>query len=1087
MKILKLRFMNLNSLYGEWSVDFTRPDYLDQGLFAITGPTGSGKSTLLDAICLALYGATPRLGRITKSGNEIMSRQTGACFAEVTFSAQSGTYRCFWEQHRAYKRPDGVLAEATHEISDVSTGQVLENRKREVALLIEEKTGMDFDRFTRSILLAQGGFAAFLQASPDERAPVLEQITGTGIYSEISRQVHERQRSEQQRLQQLRAELSGIACLDEADVKRLQADLEQKQMQERQLAGRQEQVRQALQWLDNCDALRREQQRLLTQQAEAEKDQLAFQSSRQRLERAGQALEAEGSYRTFAALRSQQETDEKAWQQKQIQRPVLEKQRESSRLARDQAEQEAVQVRQQQQNEQPLLKEVRVLDGQIGQATAQLRSLQREGRALDSQIVQDQEHLTAIGTLETQNSEALEHLRRYQEQHEADAQLVSRLGVIRNQAAACLTLRERLAQNHLQAEQAGKALGHADQQLTSARRAVERLKKTAADIQQQLAASQKKWDELLAGRLLREYQDEHSARLKTMGLLQKIASLEAERLRLQDGQPCPLCGALDHPFARGQVPALDEEQQAIERLEVVLAKARELDETQRRLADMERRAAGPLADAERQAMQAEHARQIAQAEQDRLSREAETLTVQSEAARNMLSGELGPFVPAGRVDFDALDDLLEKLAARLNTWQMTQEQFRDLERKAQKLVTDRSARQAALEAHQENRHAQNGKQLEQQTIWQQLTDRRRALYGDKRPDEEEARLGQAAAGAESAAQAARQVFDQAEKELDKCQTQIAGLKDEIEQRLPALRAARADFTRALDQAGLRDEAEFLACRLRDAERKALAEQARQLDERRQELKTRWADTSQKLAAEEKKALWSESREAADTQYAQLNREYQALHEEIGAIKQQLTDHDAAQERVRAKREQIGRQEQVCRRWSRLHELIGSADGKKYRNFVQGLTFERMVAQANRQLSQMSDRYLLVRDPELPLELSVIDNYQAGEIRSTKNLSGGESFIVSLALALGLSRLASRNVRVDSLFLDEGFGTLDEETLETALDTLASLQQDGKLIGVISHVQALKERIRIQLAVQPVSGGRSRLAGPGVSGGAPEGV
>jgi len=102
------------------------------------------------------------------------------------------------------------------------------------------------------------------------------------------------------------------------------------------------------------------------------------------------------------------------------------------------------------------------------------------------------------------------------------------------------------------------------------------------------------------------------------------------------------------------------------------------------------------------------------------------------------------------------------------------------------------------------------------------------------------------------------------------------------------------------------------------------------------------------------------------------------------------------------------------------------------------------------------------------------------------LSGGESFIVSLALALGLSRLASRNVRVDSLFLDEGFGTLDEETLETALDTLASLQQDGKLIGVISHVQALKERIRTQLSVQPISSGRSRLAGPGVSAGVPDG-
>jgi len=138
----------------------------------------------------------------------------------------------------------------------------------------------------------------------------------------------------------------------------------------------------------------------------------------------------------------------------------------------------------------------------------------------------------------------------------------------------------------------------------------------------------------------------------------------------------------------------------------------------------------------------------------------------------------------------------------------------------------------------------------------------------------------------------------------------------------------------------------------------------------------------------------------------------------------------------------------------------------------------MVSHANRQLEKMTDRYLLIRDERQPLELNVVDSYQAGEIRSTKNLSGGESFIVSLTLALGLSKMASQKVRVDSLFLDEGFGTLDEEALETALETLSGLQQDGKLIGIISHVSALKERISTQIIITPVLGGRSSLSGPG---------
>jgi len=192
----------------------------------------------------------------------------------------------------------------------------------------------------------------------------------------------------------------------------------------------------------------------------------------------------------------------------------------------------------------------------------------------------------------------------------------------------------------------------------------------------------------------------------------------------------------------------------------------------------------------------------------------------------------------------------------------------------------------------------------------------------------------------------------------------------------------------------------------------------------------------------------------------------------------LSENAAAKERIKEKQAAIEAQKKECRRWENLHELIGSADGKKYRNFAQGLTFEMMIGHANRQLQKMTDRYLLARDDAQPLELNVVDNYQAGEIRSTKNLSGGESFIVSLSLALGLSHMASKNVRVDSLFLDEGFGTLDEEALDTALETLAGLQQDGKLIGVISHVPALKERISTQIQVTPQTGGRSQISGPG---------
>ncbi|MBW1941172.1 MAG: AAA family ATPase [Deltaproteobacteria bacterium] len=290
MKILQLRFKNLNSLCGEWFIDFTSPEYASDGIFAITGPTGSGKTTILDAICLALYGRTPRLTRVTKSGNEIMARQTGECFAEVTFETQSGRFRCHWSQHRARKKPDGDFQPPKHEIADAKNGQIIETKIRDVAAAIESRTGMDFDRFTRSMLLAQGGFAAFLQAAPDERAPILEQITGTELYSEISRRVHERHREEHGELDLLKAELSGIQLLSAEEKQQLTDDLKEKQNTETELSQKNEQLNKAVTWLDEMANLEKELDAIEGELEAFQIKQKNFEPEQKKLQRANQAV-----------------------------------------------------------------------------------------------------------------------------------------------------------------------------------------------------------------------------------------------------------------------------------------------------------------------------------------------------------------------------------------------------------------------------------------------------------------------------------------------------------------------------------------------------------------------------------------------------------------------------------------------------------------------------------------------------------------------------------------------------------------------------------------------------------------------------
>ncbi len=191
MKILSLRFKNLNSLKGEWKIDFTQAPFNDNGLFAITGSTGAGKTTLLDAICLAIYHKTPRLGLLTPSNNEVMTRGEAECLSEVEFDVKGKAYRAFWSMRRSHGKSDGNLQAAVVELAEVENNKIIASQAKKKLEVVEHVTGLDFDRFTKSMMLSQGQFAAFLNAKESERAELLEELTGTEIYGLISERVHQ--------------------------------------------------------------------------------------------------------------------------------------------------------------------------------------------------------------------------------------------------------------------------------------------------------------------------------------------------------------------------------------------------------------------------------------------------------------------------------------------------------------------------------------------------------------------------------------------------------------------------------------------------------------------------------------------------------------------------------------------------------------------------------------------------------------------------------------------------------------------------------------------------------------------------------
>ncbi|MCP4720020.1 MAG: AAA family ATPase, partial [Desulfobacteraceae bacterium] len=247
MKILSLRFKNINSLKGEWKIDFTAPEFRDHGIFAITGPTGAGKTSILDGICLALYHQTPRLS-VSSGSNELMTRHTGNCLAEVWFSVQKKEYRAFWSQRRAYNRPDGKLGNPQVELAH-GTGTIISSQSKDKLKQIKRITGLDFGRFTKSMLLAQGGFAAFLDAKANDRAELLEELTGTEIYGEISRQVYLRMTEEKKPLDLLCAKADVVELLDRETKQNLVHELEKIEGREKDFLKQDRNLREKQQWL----------------------------------------------------------------------------------------------------------------------------------------------------------------------------------------------------------------------------------------------------------------------------------------------------------------------------------------------------------------------------------------------------------------------------------------------------------------------------------------------------------------------------------------------------------------------------------------------------------------------------------------------------------------------------------------------------------------------------------------------------------------------------------------------------------------------------------------------------------------------
>ena len=1003
MKIEKLAFKNINSLAGEFEIDFLNPALTQSGMFVITGPTGSGKTTILDAVSFALFGYTPRQGDAPGlERNEIMTHGTGECYASVYFEQDGERYRST-VSHKRTKAGD-KFGTPRYELSRSSGNnewQQLTNQTKEFRRMIQEIVGLNFENFKRSVLLAQGEFSAFLKAGDTERAEVLATITGTEIYDRIGRIAHER-------------------------VAAVQRQIDALQPQEEMLPEKREQFE-----------TRRDKERLVLDEFDKQLEHIRFclkwieDEAKQKKTTDEAALKAQGAAQALKEFEEQLA-------------PVL-KRAESALL-------------------------IKPLADALSVSEKQLQKLNQDKKKRYEEL-HSAEKLLELCARQTKLAES--------EMTDKGPDLQTKLEAVQKEMRPMET-ELRMLKNTVKDRADAEAL---------ARKKADRQKIRLADLAEQLKNEQE-------------------------NLLELRAELETLADAAQLGERLPLLKArlkdwLDAP--KVQVPLLPHDQiefdlaaalASLAEAEARPAGLRAIAELKRAQLDIEDKLAamyldfrdgkidrcpccGSTTPGERHAVRNEEVKAaeaaVVQAEKavkqgrDKV-RSLETM-LRVSALRQEFMAALGADVDS----LDAAQQQVEALEKRFAAYTALQAELQQREKKSDELKTAFEKESALSE--EVNRAAEESTRL-LAAATEEFAKKDAAFVARWG-------VGSTAAALESLlseklTQLKRQV-ESAQKQWDDArleETKIRSAYEQLAGQQPELEAQVAEqgkeFARMLKKQGFVDFCDYSEAALHDLPRReSLQKQQNQLVERARAFSVLCKREADALAELHSSCPLQEG-EGAELLVEKLNQLSVVRKEQSEFLTEILTAlnmDDLAREAnagIKIEKERLERERD---QHALLKRVLGDSQ-EGFKKFAQQITFDLLLDQANMELRKFTNRYELRRSSNVKklLDIVVID-HELGimEGRSASNLSGGESFLVSLSLALGLSHL-SQATRIDSLFLDEGFGTLDADTLEQVVSSLQKLHETGKTIGIISHVPALSERIPARIEVQRTREGFSTLTG-----------
>lgn len=1191
MKILKIKSLNINSLKGEFEIDFEK--FLkDESLFAITGPTGAGKSTILDVITCALYGRTARL----TNPNELMSRHTGECLCEVEFEVKGKVYRSSWSQKRARKSSDGAFQSAKMEISEVETGKVLESYLSKVPKYIEDLSGLDFDRFIQSMMLAQGSFDAFLKARENERSSLLEKITGTQIYKQISQEIYQTYTIKNDEIKLDENLLGNIELLSNEVVAEKTLILNNSKAQKLELDTKGNELKKVINWLENLQKLEADNTKYIL---EFEQISLEKENKKEdfiRLDLANKALNVQPIYQENNSLtqiiNQDKEKLEKLQKELEDLKQLLQSKTNESLKVKDELDKEKVSF----DTNSKKLQEVRTLQTKIESKLQNIKELENKISSQNEQKTKLNEDLKVLKINQEKIDNDLKTINDYLIKNKNDESLKEEISLIsknvndyKDVVKLLKQIEEKVQNNSLNEKTLEDSFTKAKKEFDEIKvlfdskdkeykeleiqtsnfnqkesnnrdrlKSIEKLI-TSIDEYKRLLDSILKEENIISSskdelktiktnieektKLINEIQthiqtlnDKREAELL-------IAKYESDRANLKEGEECFLCGSKEHPFVDHKIninadettsiiaqkkQIFDEENKALRTIELNLSKLEtkiesstlELNKLSKNKEEIEQLFSSlnfVLTDdsktnleEEKQLLEEElkniiktrDEKEKVLAQRDNLQRELNTKQtsvsqneqelyklkssieqLQNEQTQNIskkqsLEEELSKVYSKYELIFDEkFEENFRTIVSKKDSFIKNEISKKELDIKLQSLIvqlkeldTKIISIESSLKTDAEQLFQISNETIELQTQSKAILD-----ISDLNIFEKEIT---------AKFNAISEKYNSLSKELvnlnsknESLNTQIKELNQKQINDNIKLEEITQNFNKALVENSFSSKEEFEKALLSKEQREELAFMCKTLEDKYNQIQTLKNDTIKKLSEQKELNLTDKEFQTLNDELKELQVNIDELQKSIGSLEKELEINASNMKKHEDKIKELEKKKEAFKVWIKLNEMIGSASGDKFAKFAQGITLDQLIYLANKHLQILSPRYELQRssDSSKLLEIEIIDGFQGDVVRPVSTLSGGESFIVSLSLALGLSALASQKISIDSLFLDEGFGTLDSDSLELALNALNQLQSSGKMVGVISHVEALKERIPLQIKVIPKGDGTSVLS------------